>query len=222
MKDERLTNWKNRAAGGVLVLLPLLMAIGFIFHPHFLDLGNPWQQGVDAFIGEFHGNKIWWHAHLTILLATPLWIVLLLTLSSLLRQRSELTALAGLTIGVYGAVMLAADKGVWALALSAIEELPEEQFLAAVPVINQFYTKAGFVWVADLFYLMIAGISVIAIGLIRTRVVPLWQGVTIFIGSFFFYNPDIDALNFAGSLFFTAGMLPLGISMVRGDLRVFQ
>jgi len=222
MNERCIIELKNRAAGLILILLPLLMAIGFASHPQFFDFNNPWKQGVDVFIKEFHGNPLWWHAHLTVLLLSPLWIVLVMALSSLLRQKSERLALVGLVTGVYGAVMLAADKGIWALALSAIEALPEEQFVAAVPVINQLYTKAGFVWVADLFYLVIVAITVIAVGLIRTKILPTWQGAALLLGSFFFYNPDIDALNFAGSVFFLVALAPLGISLIRGDKRVFR
>ena len=220
MNSSKINNFKNLSSGVILILIPLLMVFGFVSHPNFFDLSNPWDQGVELFVKEFHGNTLWWHAHLAVLFVAPLMIVLISALSSLVSKKDEFIAFSGSVLGVFGATMLAADKGIWALAMSAIEALPEDQFQEAMPVINQLFLKEGYVWLADLFYLMICGITILAIGLIKTKVVPMWQGISILVGSFLFYNPDIDLLYFVGSVFLLIGLFPIGVLYIKGEYRL--
>ena len=121
--------------------------------------------------------------------------------------------------GLFGAFILAVDKGALCLVLSAFDTLPEVQFQELVPSLSVILYKAGLLWVVWLLPLLPVGASLQALGLFKERFISRWQTVCIIAGLLLLNNPDIEFISSAGALLMCAGYIPWGVRILQGRMR---
>jgi hypothetical protein len=112
---------------------------------------------------------------------------------------------------VFGAFILAVDKGALCLTMSAFDTLPEDQFNAFVPFLEVIVSKKGLLFIVWLLFALVAGGIVQTIGLVREKVIHRWQGVLIIIGLLLLLNPDIELISSIGSALMCIAYIPWGI-----------
>jgi hypothetical protein len=118
-------------------------------------------------------------------------------------------------IGLFGAFILAVDKGALCLVLSAFDTLPEAQFQEFVPFLSVIVNKAGLLWIVWMLPLLPIGAAMQAFGLMKEQIISKWQGVCIILGLLLLNNPDIEFISSIGALLMCAGYIPLGVKIFR-------
>jgi hypothetical protein len=121
-------------------------------------------------------------------------------------------------IGLFGAFILAVDKGALCLVLSAFDTLPEAQFQEFVPFLSVIVNKAGLLWVVWLLPLLPIGAAIQAFGLMKEQIISKWQGVSIIAGLLLLNNPDIELISSVGAFLMCIGYIPWGVKLLRVEL----
>jgi len=197
-----------------IVLFPIMLLLGFISHPNIFSFeiitdATEWAE-------EWRGNFIFHFGHLLVLFAVPLIIVTSVHFMSLLKGRGEWYGFIGGVLGVFGVFMLAVDKGALTLGLTAFQTLPDEQFIDILPALQALLDKAGWLWICWLFLFLPLGFILQTIGLIKAKIIPKWQGVSIIIGLLLLINPDIEVISSVGATLMCIGFIPIGIRELKG------
>lgn len=205
-----MTNVRTLGTGLSFIVLPLLFVFGFASHPNLVELAPPDYGNASAWIAEFHGNTLWAIGHTAVLWSNIPAIVVFLGLMALLREKAGTLSLIAGSLGVVGCLMLVADKAALTLVPTAFETLPEEQFRQLTPGLDAMIQYKGYLWMVRLYVLIPIGFALMAIALFRTKLVPRWQSVAIFVGALLLLNPDIDLLSLLASLVLGAGLIPIG------------
>jgi hypothetical protein len=138
---------------------------------------------------------------------------------SVLQSRGAWLGFIGGVLGVFGAFMLAVDKGALCLVLTAFQTLPEGQFNNTIPALQTLLDKAGWLWIVWLFLLLQIGFVLQTIGLIKEKLIPKWQGVFIIVGLLLLINPDIEIISTAGAILMCIGFIPIGIRELNGTFK---
>lgn len=123
-------------------------------------------------------------------------------------------------IGIFGAFILAVDKGSLCLVLSAFDTLPDAQFARLVPSLQVIVDKAGLLWLNWLIVLLPLGGIIQSIGLIKERQLATWQGIGIIVGLLLLNNPDIEIISSVGAVLMMLGYIPLGIKTLKSGIVV--
>jgi len=118
MSNESAQKTRRIGTGLIMMLLPILMAVGFGMHPN-LSSFSIMTDAADM-MAEFHGSVIWQVAHLFMVIAVPMIIVTTLGLTALIRQKAGWAALVGGSLAVIGCCVLALDKGAYFMVPSAM------------------------------------------------------------------------------------------------------
>jgi hypothetical protein len=111
--------------------------------------------------------------------------------------------------------MLAADKGALCLTMSALEQLPNDDFAQMMPGLLVIFAKEG--WLALLWGIMLLpiGFAIQAVGLHRSNVIPRWQSVLLLIGVLFVATPDgVEIVNLTASILLAVAFVPYGIGVI--------
>jgi len=91
------------------IVFPLVFVFAFASHP---GLASPHLLGLEELIRRSHGNELLALGHALVTLDTALLVVAALHFSKLLRPtRGAWAGLVGGSLAIFGALMLAADKG---------------------------------------------------------------------------------------------------------------
>lgn len=201
-----------------IILFPVMLLLGFVLHPNLLSLelitdAEKWAE-------EWRGNFLFHFGHLLVLFAVPLIIVTSLHFMSLLKGRGEWYGFIGGILGVFGAFMLAVDKGALTLGLTAYQTLTDEQFMNSLPALQVLLDKAGWLWILWLFLLLPLGFILQVIGLIKETIIPTWQGIMIIIGLLLLINPDIEIISALGAVLMCTGFIPIGLRELKGTLEL--
>ena len=114
--------------------------------------------------------------------------------------------------------MLAVDKGALTLGLTAFQTLADEQFIDALPALQTLIDKEGWLWIVWFFLLLPLGFIIQIIGLLKEKIIPKWQGVTIIIGLLLLINPDIEIISSVGDTLMCIGIIPISIRELKGML----
>jgi len=218
MKSKSFVSFKRAATGIMMILLPVLMIVAFSLHPNLLSLKV--MSRASEMMGDFHGNTAWMIAHFLMVCAIPLIIGVTLSLARLIRGKADWLALIGSSLSVIGAVILALDKGAFFLAPSAFDTLGQDVLLSLGPGLQAMIDRAGFMVIVWLLPLISVGLILIAVGLMKTKVVPRMYCVLVIIGLLLLINPDIDIISLIASVFLLAGLTPIGIGFLRGTYKV--
>jgi hypothetical protein len=216
MKSQKLDSVKRIGSGLSIIIFPIMLLFGFVLHPNFFSLGM--VANVTEWAEEWRGIFLFHFGHLLVLFAVPLIIVASVRFVALLQDRGAWLGFIGGFFGVFGAFMLAVDKGALTLVLTAFQTLPDEQFNSITPALQTLLDKAGWLWITWLFGLLLVGFILQSIGLMRAKIIPTWQGVLIIIGLLLLANPDIEIISSAGATLMCVGFIPIGIRELKGTL----
>lgn len=217
MGHLKVTVFKRVGTGLSIIVFPIMLLLGFVLHPNITSLGIITEAAVWA--EEWRGNFLFHFGHLLVLFSVPLIIVTSVSFMTLLNDRGELLGYVGGVLAVFGACMLAVDKGALTLGLTAFQTLPDQEFSNIYPALQALLDKAGWLWITWLFLLLPIGFIIQITGLIRESVIPRWQGLTIILGLLLLINPDIEIISAAGAVLMCIGLIPMGVREITGTLR---
>jgi hypothetical protein len=214
MKIETI---KKKGFAISLIAFPVMLLVGFLMHPNLMKLEA--LQTVEQLVGRFHNQPIFHIGHLIVMFAVPVIMIALISFINVLQGKGKQLGFWGGIIGLFGAFILAVDKGALCLVLSAFDTLPESQFREFVPFLNVIVNKAGLLWVVWLLPLLPVGASIQALGLLKEKFISKWQAVCIITGLLLLNNPDIELISSAGALLMCAGYIPWGIKILQGRMK---
>jgi hypothetical protein len=217
MKNQKVEYAKRVGSGLAIILFPIMLLLGFILHPNFFSLGM--VENVAEWAEEWRGIFLFHFGHLLVLFAVPLIIAASVRFMTLLQDRGAWLGFIGGILGVFGAFMLAVDKGALTLVLTAFQTLPDEQFNSITPALQTLLDRAGWLWITWLYALLIPGFILQTLGLIREKIIPTWQGVIIIIGLLLLGNPDIEIISSVAAILMCIGFIPMGVRQLKGTLR---
>jgi len=214
MKIETL---KKKGFALSIIAFPVMLLTGFLMHPDLLKMEA--LQTVEQLVGRFHNQPVYHIGHLIVMFAVPVIIIGLSGIMNVLQGEGRKPGFWGGIIAVFGAFILAVDKGALCLVLSAFDTLPEDQFQQFVPFLNVIVDKAGLLWVVWLLPLLPIGASIQAYGLMRERFISKWQGICIITGLLLLNNPDIEFISSTGAILMCAGYIPWGVRILQGRMK---
>jgi hypothetical protein len=210
MKIETI---KKKGFAVSIIAFPVMLLTGFLMHPNLLKLEA--LQTVKQLVGRFHNQPIYHIGHLIVMFAVPVIMIALISFMNVLQGKGKQLGFWGGIIGLFGAFILAVDKGALCLVLSAFDTLPEAQFEEFIPFLSVIVNKAGLLWVVWLLPLLPIGAAIQAVGLMKENFIRNWQGVCIILGLLLLNNPDIELISVTGALLMCAGYIPWGVKILR-------
>lgn len=196
-----------------IIVYPLMLFIGFVTHPNLLAM-EPLQT-VEQLVNRFHNNTMYHIGHLVVTFAVPVIIIYFIGVMNLLQGKGKALGFWGGVIGIFGAFILAVDKGALCLTMSAFDTLPEDQFTAFMPFLQVIVSKEGLLFIVWLLFALIIGGIVQIIGLMKEKVIQKWQGIFIIVGLLLLLNPDIELISSVGSALMCIAYIPWGIKELR-------
>jgi hypothetical protein len=210
---SKLVAVQRVGTGLSFILFPLLFIFAFAVHP---GLFNPHLLGPQELIQRAHQNGLLQFGHVLVTLSTVLLVVIALQFMKLLEHSSAAWAgLIGAALAIFGAMILAADKGALCLTMSALDTLPEKDFAQFMPGLLAMFSKAG--WLVLLWGLLFLpiGFAIQAIALLKTNVFPRWQSSLFLIGDLLVGTPDgLEIVNLTASILMAVALVPYGIEII--------
>ncbi|MCD8030894.1 MAG: hypothetical protein LUF85_08785 [Bacteroides sp.] len=196
-----------------IILFPIMLFIGFLMHPDLIGMKtlNTAQDLAD----RFHNNSLYHIGHFIVMIAVPFIITGMIGIMNRLQGKGKKYGFWGGVIGIFGAFILAVDKGALCLVMSAFDTLPENQFQQFIPYLDVIVQKAGLLWIVYFLPLLPLGAIIQTIGLIKENIVHKWQGYLIIIGLLLLNNPEIELISTVGSILMCAGYIPWGLKELR-------
>ena len=210
MKTE---NIKKKSFALSIIVYPLMLFIGFVTHPNLLAM-EPLQT-VEQLVNRFHNNSMYHIGHLIVTFAVPVMIIYFIGVMNLLQGKGKILGFWGCVIGVFGAFILAVDKGALCLTMSAFDTLPRDQFTAFMPFLQVIVSKEGLLFIVWLLFALVIGGILQIIGLMREKIIQRWQGIFIITGLVLLLNPDIELISSVGSALMCIAYIPWGIKELK-------
>jgi hypothetical protein len=204
---------KQKGYGLSIILFPLMLFIGFVSHPNLLAMQS--LQTVEQLVGRFHNQPMYHYGHLIVTFSVPFIIAYFVGTMNLLQGKGKTFGFWGGVIGVFGAFILAVDKGALCLTMSAFDTLPEERFANFTPYLQVIVSKKGLLFIVWLLPALVVGGVLQAIGLMKEQIIMKWQGVLIIVGLLMLLNPDIELISSVGSALMCIGYIPWGINAMK-------
>lgn len=195
---------------------PVMLTVGFVTHPNILSLAMVTDYA--NWTSEWRASTAFHVGHLLVMFAVPPIIVSCIWLMGMARGRGSWLAFVGAAMGVFGAFMLAVDKGALTFVLTAFRSLSEQDIDVSRPAIEAIFNREGWLWVTWLFIFLPLGVIIQMTGLMLEQTVPRWQGVAAIVGLLLLINPDIEIISTVGALLMCAGFVPLGMRVTSGDV----
>ena len=214
MKIESI---KKKGFGLSIIVFPIMLLTGFLMHPNLLALGP--LQTVEQLVARFHNQPIYHIGHFIVMFAVPIIMISLISFMNVLEENAKVFGFWGGIIGLFGAFILAVDKGALCLVLSAFDTLPEDQFSKFIPFLHVILNKEGLLWVVWLLPLLPIGAAIQAFGLMKVKYISRWQGICIITGLLLLNNPDIELISSFGALLMCAGYIPWGVRILQGRMK---
>ncbi|MBC8442251.1 MAG: hypothetical protein H8D87_21510 [Deltaproteobacteria bacterium] len=213
MKIETI---KRKGFALSIIVYPLMLFIGFVTHPNLLAM-EPLQT-VDQLVNRFHNNAMYHIGHLIVTFAVPVMIIYFIGVMNLLQGKGKALGFWGGILGIFGAFILAVDKGALCLTMSAFDTLPEDQFNAFIPFLQVIVSKEGLLFIVWLLFALVIGGIVQTIGLMKEKVIQKWQGIFIIVGLVLLLNPDIELISSVGSALMCIAYIPWGIKQLKKNI----
>ena len=214
-QNQVLKDGKRMATGLAIILFPLIFVFAFAVHPGLL---HPHVLGPQELIQRAHQNELLQFGHLLVTLVTMLLIVATLHFMTLLEKSAAWAGTIGGMLAIFGAVILAVDKGALCLTMSALDRLPEAQFSQMLPGLLAMFSKQGWLVILWGIVLLPIGFAIQALALIRTRALPRWQGILFLIGVLFVGTPDgVEIVNLSASILMAVSLIPYGVVLIKGS-----
>ncbi len=216
----KIDSIKTKGFGVSVIAFPLMLLAGFLMHPNLLKLEA--LQTVEQLVGRFHNQPIYHIGHLIVMFSVPVIMVSLISFMNVLQGKGKRLGFWGGIIGLFGAFILAVDKGALCLVLSAFDTLPETQFKEFVPFLSVIVSKEGLLWVVWLLPFLPLGATIQALGLFKESFISKWQTVCIITGLLLLNNPDIEFISSTGALLMCAGYIPWGVRILQGRMNCYS
>ncbi len=213
IKNDVIENIKQKSFALSIIIYPLMLLIGFVTHPNLLAMEPLFT--VDQLVVRFHNNPMYHIGHLIVTFTVPVIIIYFIGTMNLLQGKGKKFGFWGGIIGVFGAFILAVDKGALCLVLSAFDTLPEKEFQKLVPYLEVIVNKEGYLFIVWLIFALMIGGILQAIGLIKEKVIAKWQGVLIIVGLLLLINPDIELISTVGATLMCIGYIPWGFKELK-------
>ncbi len=213
MKAKSIETVRQKGYALSIILYPIMLFIGFVTHPNLLEM-QPLHT-VEQLVGRFHNNPMYHYGHLIVTFSVPVLIIYFIGTMNLLQNEGKKYGFIGGIIGVFGAFILAVDKGALCLTMSAFDTLPEERFQDFTPFLEVIVNKAGLLWIVWLIFALMLGGILQAIGLVKEKIIAKWQGILIIIGLLLLINPDIELISTIGSALLCIANIPWGLREFR-------
>lgn len=213
----KIKNIKKNGFAISVIAFPIMLLTGFLMHPNLLKLEA--LQTVEQLVGRFRHQTIYHYGHLMVMFTVPVIMIALISSMNVLQGKGKRLGFWGGIIGLFGAFILAVDKGALCLVLSAFDTLPDDQFQQFVPFLSVIVTKAGLLWVVWLLPLLPLGAAIQAFGLMKEKYISKWQGSCIVVGLLLLNNPDIELISATGALLMCVGYIPWGVRILQGRMK---
>jgi hypothetical protein len=217
MKIMKIETIKRKGFAISIIAFPVMLLTGFLMHPHLLKLEA--MQTVEQLVGRFHNQPKYHIGHFIVMLAVPVIMTSLISFMNVLQGKGRQLGFWGGIIGLFGAFILAVDKGALCLIMSAFDTLPEAKFQEFVPFLSVIVNKSGLLWVVWLLPLLPVGASIQALGLLKEKFFSKWQAICIITGLLILNNPDIEFISSVGALLMCAGYIPWGVRILQGRMK---
>jgi hypothetical protein len=124
-----------------IIAFPVMLLTGFLMHHDLLKLEA--LQTVEQLVGRFHNQPKYHIGHLIVMFDVPVIMIALISFMNVLQDKGRQLGFWGGIISLFGAFILAVDKGSLCLVLSAFDTLPEAEFQKFVPFLSVIVNKAG-------------------------------------------------------------------------------
>lgn len=210
MKIETI---KKKGLAISLIAFPFMLLTGFLLHPNLLKMEA--LQTVEQLVARFHNQPMYHIGHFIVLFTVPVIMIMLISSMNILQGKGKHLGFWGGIIGLFGAFILAVDKGALCLVLSAFDTLPEAQFQEFVPFLGVIVNKAGLLWVVWLLPLLPIGAAMQAFGLMKEQFISKWQGICVIVGLLLLNNPDIELISSVGAFLMCVGYIPWGVKLLQ-------
>lgn len=210
MKIEAI---KSKGFALSIILFPLMLLTGFLMHPDLLEMKM--LHTAQDLVDRFHNNQLYHIGHFIVMMAVPLIIIAMVGIMNMIQGKGKKYAFWGGVLGIFGAFILAVDKGALCLVMSAFDTIPEPQFQGFIPYLDVIIQKAGLLWIVYFLPLLPLGAVIQTIGLMKEKVVKKWQGILIIIGLLLLNNPEIELISTIGSVLMCIGYISWGIKTFR-------
>ncbi len=207
---------KKSLYGWSLILFPIMLLVGFLLHPDLLSFER--TTTAQQLAANFRHSAMFHIGHLIVTLAVPLIIAGHLGITERLLGKGAWYGFIGAGVGIFGAFILAVDKGSLCLVLSAFDTLPDAQFAQLVPLLQVMVDRAGLLWLNWLLVLLPLGAIIQSIGLIKEKQVARWQGIAMIVGLLLLNNPDLELISSVGAVLMMLGYIPLGIRILKAGV----
>jgi len=200
-----------------IIAFPVMLLTGFLMHPNLLKLEA--LQTVEQLVGRFHNHPAYHIGHLIVMFTAPVIMIALISTMNVLNGKGKALGFWGGIISLFGAFILAVDKGALCLVLSAFDTLPDAKFHEFVPFLSVIVNKSGLLWVVWLLPLLPVGASVQVLGLLKEKFISKWQTICIITGLMLLNNPDIELISSIGAFLMCAGYIPWGVRILQGRMK---
>ena len=196
-----------------LIAFPVMLLVGFLMHPNLLRFEA--LHTVEQLVGRFHNQPMYHIGHLIVMFTVPVIMIMLISSMNILQGKGKKLGFWGGIIGLFGAFILAVDKGALCLVLSAFDTLPEAQFQTFIPFLSVIVNKEGLLWVVWLLPFLPIGAAIQSFGLMKEQIINKWQGISIIVGLLLLNNPDIEFISAVGAFLMCTGYMPWGVKLLR-------
>ncbi len=196
-------------AGAATVAFPILLLVGFALHPHLFS--PRLTTTAEDLIAKFRGNPAFHIGHLIVLAAVPFIILSLSHITTRLTSAGRAYGVIGGSVAMFGAAILAADKGALCTVLSAFDTLGDAEFAMIRPALTTIVERQGLLVIFWALPLLPLGAIIQMVGMVKERMVSRTSGVVAIIGLALLNNPDIDIVSSAGALLMCVTYVPLGM-----------
>lgn len=213
--NTQIKQVKKILFGWSMILFPIMLLLGFLMHPDLLSFAL--TTTAQQLAANFRHSELFHIGHLIVTLAVPLIIAALLGVMARLQGKGIWYGFIGGLVAIFGAFILAVDKGSLCLVLSAFDTLPDAQFAQLAPSLQVIVDRAGLLWLNWLLVLLPLGAIIQSIGLIKEKQLTTWQGISMIVGLLLLNNPDIELISSVGAVLMMVGYIPLAIKILKSD-----
>ncbi len=212
-QNSKINKIKQICIGLSFIIFPLIFIFAFAGHPNLL---NPHFLGPAELIERAHNDSLLHFGHALVTLCTGLLVVVAIHFMNVLKNKStEWLGFIGGVLAILGALMLAADKGALCLTMSALDTLPEDEFVKMMPGLLAMFGKEGWlVLIWGLLFLPI-GFVIQAVGLLKSKSLVTWQSILFLIGVLFIGTPDgVEIINLTAAILLAIAFIPYGLKLI--------
>jgi hypothetical protein len=212
-KNSSINNTKRIGIGLSFIIFPLIFIFAFGSHPNLL---NPSFLEPAELIQRAHNASLLHLGHALVTLCTGLLVVVALHFMNLQKNKStEWYGFIGGVLAILGALMLAADKGALCLTMSALDNLPEDEFGQLMPGLLAMFGKEGWLVLTWGLLLLPIGFVIQTVGLLKSKSLATWQSILFLVGVLFIGTPDgVEIINLTAAILLGIACIPYGLKLI--------